>query len=229
VLNSTHATPTQQLIRHRCRNARCGGKLKTPADNLHRAFCCSGCHAAFYRNRCLVCETKLPSGGPANREVCRRAECRAELRKFPQRYRWSRIVKRPPRSADKTGLKIGTKTGRPLRIVAGPAPAQINLRIPLDPGLAAKLDRVHADYFAARRKAKWHAARRAQVKRHHAPLNLLGGYRFPDAPTIDMSPMNPAAVWAITSRWSPTGDGASVEDIPKFLQRGVSLVTAEAA
>src|SRR5262249_1023278 len=36
--------------------------------------------------------------------------------------------------------------GRPFRIIAGPIPAEINLRIPLDPELAARLDRAHAVY-----------------------------------------------------------------------------------
>jgi hypothetical protein len=170
-----------------------------------------------------VCEANLPPG-PSNREVCWRASCRAERRKSPQTYRWSGIVKRPPRSARNTGLKIGTKGDRPLRIIAGPAPAEINLR-PLQPKLAARLDRDSAEYLEARRKAAWHAARAAQIKRRHPPVNVLGGYRFPDAPAIDMSPIEPPPEWAIPSRWKPTGDGAGLEDIPEFLRRDPARAT----
>jgi hypothetical protein len=60
--------------------------LGQPTDNRGRAFCCVGCRAGYFKNRCAVCEAKLLIG-PSNREVCRRSECRAELRKFPERYR----------------------------------------------------------------------------------------------------------------------------------------------
>jgi hypothetical protein len=214
---NTPLAPDQ--VRHRCRNPRCATKLKEPTENPSKAFCCHGCHAAYYRGRCIVCEAKLPPG-PSNREICRRTECRAELRKSPQRYRWSRIGERPQRSAHSTGLKNGLKPGRPFRIVAGPADLhEINLRIPLEPEVIARLDRAHADYFAARRKAKWHAARRALIKRHHPPVNVLGGFKFPGAPEIDLSPIDPPAEWAIPSRWKPTGDGADVPPIPDFLKR----------
>jgi len=34
-------------------------KLKAPVENAHAAFCCRGCFARFYRRRCLVCERDL--------------------------------------------------------------------------------------------------------------------------------------------------------------------------
>ena len=45
--------------RKRCRNPRCRQKLLRPTDNDHHAFCCGGCHASFYFNRCRVCEAPL--------------------------------------------------------------------------------------------------------------------------------------------------------------------------
>jgi hypothetical protein len=125
------------------------------------------------------------------------------------------------RSAHFTDLKIGQKVGRPFRIVAGPdlSPTSFRLAIlPLDPELAARLDRAHASYFEAHAKAKRAAERRAVIKPRHPPVNALGGYRFPNAPRIDLSPIAPPE-WAIASRWIPTGDGADVPEIPSFLVR----------
>ena len=42
--------------RHYCRNPKCRSKLPKPASNEREAFCARGCHTAFYRKRCLVCE-----------------------------------------------------------------------------------------------------------------------------------------------------------------------------
>jgi hypothetical protein len=66
-------------LRHYCRNSNCRTKLPEPTANLRRAFCTRGCHAQFYRNRCLVCENELPPGR-SDRKLCRRPKCRREYR-----------------------------------------------------------------------------------------------------------------------------------------------------
>src|SRR5262249_35825004 len=69
--------------RKRCRNPRCRQKLPRPTDNDHHAFCCCGCHASFYFNRCRVCEAPLRDkrGG---RLYCRPPKkCRQEAAKWP--------------------------------------------------------------------------------------------------------------------------------------------------
>jgi hypothetical protein len=45
--------------RHYCRNPRCRSKLKQSVADPRDAFCARGCHASFYRHRCLVCEGKM--------------------------------------------------------------------------------------------------------------------------------------------------------------------------
>ena len=50
---------SKHTTRHYCRNTHCRAKLAAPVDNEHHAFCKSGCHAIFYRHRCLVCEDSL--------------------------------------------------------------------------------------------------------------------------------------------------------------------------
>jgi hypothetical protein len=51
------------------------------------------------------------------------------------------------------------------------------------------------------------------IKRHHPPVNILGGYKFPDAPVIGLRPpASPAA----SEPMPIVGDGL---DIPEFLVR----------
>jgi hypothetical protein len=226
ICNSS-ATSAQHPIRHRCRNVRCGAKLKVPTADARDAFCSAGCFASYYRSRCRVCERPIDRK-TERRLVCKRSECRHEFQRHPERFsgpRYPTVVLGHNASENpiKSGLKIGTKAGR-FRISAGAAPPEINLRIPLEPELTARLDRTHAAYFEARRKAKRRAVRAAQIKRRHPPVNVLGGYRFPNTPAIDMSPTDPAPEWAVASRWTPTGDGADVEDISDFLRRAAPRV-----
>jgi hypothetical protein len=66
-------------VRHYCRNPKCHSKLPKPVSNEREAFCARGCHTAFYRKRCLVCE------GPIERtrddqKICRKAKCRSAWR-----------------------------------------------------------------------------------------------------------------------------------------------------
>jgi hypothetical protein len=116
------------------------------------------------------------------------------------------------------GLKSGPKAGRAWRLVAGPVPAEVNFRLPLHPELVARLERAHAFYYEQREKTRRQAERRALIKRRHPPVNILGGYRFPGAPVIDLT-LIATPTWAVSSRWAPTGDGADVPEIPKFLLR----------
>jgi hypothetical protein len=131
------------------------------------------------------------------------------------------------RSVDKSGLKIGQKADRPFRIVAGPELSPTALRLaslPLDPELAARLERAHRDYVEARATARRAAARAALLKRRSPPVNILGGYQFPGALAVDLSPIKPPAEWAVASRWEPTGDGADVPPIPEFLLRVTAAI-----
>jgi hypothetical protein len=125
------------------------------------------------------------------------------------------------RSAHSTGLKIDQKVGRPFRIVAGPnlSPSSLRLAsIPLNPELARRLDRAHAGYFKARAEAKREAMAAAVIKPRDWPIDMLGGFRMPGAPRVNLSPID-APEWAIPSRWKPVGDRADVPPIPRFLQR----------
>jgi hypothetical protein len=126
------------------------------------------------------------------------------------------------RNPIKSGTKTRSKSGRGFVQIAGPelSPTAFRLAtLPLDPELAARLERAHRPYVEHRRRAKRQAARKAQIKRHHPPVNLLGGYRFPDAPELDLSPLPEPSSWAVTSRWAPAATAIDCPDIPKFLRR----------
>jgi hypothetical protein len=65
-------------LRHHCRNPQCRAKLAAPVSNDREAFCSRGCHAAFFRTRCRVCEKPIeqPARG-GTRLICNRAKCKS--------------------------------------------------------------------------------------------------------------------------------------------------------
>ena len=228
----TPSNPPAQQLRHRCRSPGCRSKLPTPVENAHAAFCTPGCWAQFHRQHCVVCEKPFKRV-TESQLTCGRRKCRSELRKWRALYtpfslktsHPTSAVFTPLGSAYSTGLKTRLTGDRPWRIVAGPDLPEINLRIPLEPQQVARLTRTHADYIARRRKAKRHADRKAQIKRRTPPVNILGGYRFPNAPTVSLSLIGPvkpmvSPEWSAVSHWAPTGAGADMPDIPHFLRRG---------
>ena len=213
-------------IRHRCRNPKCGAKLKLAVTNSRDAFCTPGCFAAFDRHHCLVCERAIIRG-TERQLLCGRQKCKGEFRRhrerfYPTRYLPSVLSPNVSRNPIKPGTKTRSKSGRGFVQIAGPelSPTAFRLAtLPLDPELAARLERAHRDYFEYRRRAKRQAARKAQIKRHHPPVNLLGGYRFPDAPQLDLSPLPEPSSWAVTSRWEPSATATDCPGIPEFLRR----------
>ena len=65
--------------RHYCRNPKCRSKLPKPVSNEREAFCARGCHTAFYRKRCLVCEGPIERSRD-DQKICRKAKCRSAWR-----------------------------------------------------------------------------------------------------------------------------------------------------
>jgi hypothetical protein len=118
-------------LRHYCRNSRCRGKLNTPTDNPHKAFCCKGCHNSFYLKKCLVCERPITKT-TSRQEICKRRSCRNAFRSNRGRYRYPGVFSGPatpiPASAfcrSEVPVKWASKpvpaADRPWRIVAGSA------------------------------------------------------------------------------------------------------------
>jgi hypothetical protein len=118
-------TDFAETRRQRCRE--CQIKLPSPTSNARHAFCCKGCHAAFYRQRCAVCETER-----VRRRLCHRLKCRSAYRRIRPQFAFpglgSGSVKERARNADKTGIKSATdsRSFTPWRVVAAGAPISAN-------------------------------------------------------------------------------------------------------
>jgi MT-A70 len=85
MLDSTTVAPAQHPIRHRCRNVRCGSKLKAPTDDARDAFCCAACFGSYFRSRCRVCERPIDRKTD-RRLVCKHSKCRHEFQRHPERF-----------------------------------------------------------------------------------------------------------------------------------------------
>ena len=170
VTGLNHPDQFGQVLRHCCRNPRCRMKLAQPVDNPRKAFCTPGCHASFYLSRCLVCENAKPSGR-SDRKFCNRPKCRSEYHRNPTLFceKLPTPVNRTDssRSARKSGTKIGQFEPRTLAI-----------------GHDYDREVLRANFRA---NAKfWNAA--CLIGPTDPPVNLLGGYKFPDAPDIHLTP-----------------------------------------
>jgi hypothetical protein len=163
------------------------------------------------RTRCLVCGEPFDRK-TNNQRLCGRRQCRNEFRRYSERFLGVlhpslKDVIQTQNSSIKSKPKTGLKSGRAWRIVTGPDVPEINLRIPLDPETVARLKRTRVDYFET-------AGRNAIIKRDTPPVNVVGGYKFPSAPIIDLAIKTEAAA-PVTSA-TIAGDGL---DIPNFLKR----------
>ena len=119
-------------LRHYCRNPKCRSKLPQPVSNPRDGFCSRGCHTAFYRHRCVICEGKIERKAP-NQRVCKKSACRRAFRdqKCIGWYNVPSAVKLTQKVPDSIGSKRAVKRDRrpaehwsgtwtPLHVVAGP-------------------------------------------------------------------------------------------------------------
>jgi len=205
-------TDFAETRRQRCRE--CQIKLPSPTSNAHHAFCCKGCHAAFYRQRCAVCETER-----VRRRLCRRPKCRSAYRgnrpKFAFPGLGSGSVKERARNVDGMGIKSATEA-RPWIVIAGPQLSERSLHsaaLPLDPRYADYLDRLNVEplkrHFAE-------LSRKAIFQGRTPPLNLLGGYKFHEAPKVDLRPTASREEIKLPATAQPITDDLS---IPALLRR----------
>jgi hypothetical protein len=136
------------FVRRRCRNSRCGGKLRQETNNPRAAFCCRGCLEQHYRKLCLVCERPLRRKTEQQR-FCT-PKCKFAFRRHPERFLgiWANVPaaqRTPHTSARKSGLKTRAKGQPTWRVIAGPAAGldPLNLVTPLDPDTAARVRRAN--------------------------------------------------------------------------------------
>ena len=110
--------------RHYCRNPKCRSKLPKPVSNEREAFCARGCHTAFYRKRCLVCEGPIERSRD-DQKICRKAKCRSAWRARTSfgRYIASSDAKLPSKKPVNKGAKgVPKRDPRSISwlVVAGP-------------------------------------------------------------------------------------------------------------
>jgi hypothetical protein len=128
----------ETAMRHRCRNPRCRSKLPNPVSNPREAFCTKGCHASFYRKRCLICEGEMERK-TEHQLICGKRRCRNALqaRQSLGRYAEPSGCVSPLENPIKPGLKSALKSDRPaaehwtgvwppLRVVAAGSPIAAN-------------------------------------------------------------------------------------------------------
>jgi hypothetical protein len=170
---------TQDLV-YRCRNAHCKSSLSPPVENRRDAFCCQKCADGFYRGHCRVCERPLAVGN-SRREICDDQRCRGQFRRHREQFfgPWYPnpfSSSKPEKSSTKSTLKTGIKFDRAWTQIAGPTLSTISFRFATLP-----LDREFAREIAKTNHGYW-------LERSELPVNILGGYKFPGARSIDLNP-----------------------------------------
>ena len=180
--------------RHYCRNPRCRSKLAKPVENARSAFCSRGCHTQFYRKRCMACEQPMERKVEHQR-LCGRRKCKADFAALQAhgvlgRYWRDQNCISDARNPIKPGLKAPVRHNR----TAVPA----SETHPVHPGLtadqyAAVCRDVERGRISRESFHEWKAGIPSIAPRvveppligpHDAPLNLIGGYRFPNTKTL---------------------------------------------
>lgn len=182
---TAHPMFEPELRRH-CR--RCRQKLTEPVENPRSAFCCRGCYRHFFAKRCLVCEREIRRT-VGHQKLCGSVACRRGYRELVAHRLEGKFGTKPPCASDgaspsanpiEIGVRGPEKTDGPSRVVAGTlsdTEARLAM-LPVDRVTAARIDRVNREYSRGDNTTL--------IKRHHPPVNIVGGYQFPDAPNIDM-------------------------------------------
>ena len=66
----------------------------------------------------------------------------------------------------------------------------------------------------------------ARIQRHHAPVNVVGGFKFPDAPQIEIAPIGKVSPQIPGPVLVDVGNGGDPLEIPAFLKRPLPEVPA---
>jgi hypothetical protein len=131
-------------------------------------------------------------------------------------------VKLTSESADSIDPKQAPKPDRPWHIVAGPelTTSQFDCAtVPDGPDCrweGGSWQRIEAHNKAMLREQFRKKAAECLIQPHHPPVNILGGYKFPDAPAVDLTPIDPACIPTATLYPDP---GRDPLEIPDFLRR----------
>jgi hypothetical protein len=228
-------------LRHYCRNPRCRSKLPSPVSNPREAFCTRGCYESFHLKRCRVCEQpleakyrKIKNGGDRTKfvrvqnsaQTCGAAECKRRWRERDGTGRFS-----APKQASGYPGSQNLDLHQEVPISCGSNSAiqtAKNARtaiVPDGPDCAwegGEYRRLQARDRARLREHFRKLADQCLIQPHHSPVNILGGYRFPNAPAVDLSPLPSIDDRPIPSDWKPCVPSALIvgdHSVPDFLRR----------
>ena len=159
-----------------------------------------------------------------SQQLCGRRKCEGQLKTLKAHMMLGRYhpgtpaenagpVNDPDAAVDATGhpIKPGTfsplKTDRAWRVVAGPELSDRQLRLAtVDAGAVERSNRTNRQHWRA-------AGTAALIQRDTMPVNIVGGYKFPNAPQIALTAGDPQ------SPQNPTLAIADGDDLPAFLDR----------
>jgi hypothetical protein len=105
----------EAAMRKFCRNPKCRSKLPKPVSNDRDAFCARGCHSAYYRKHCLVCDGAIVQPKRGERLICRKPACIKAYRESSDTYR--RVAK--PQNQSQKPLILLTRNRHLNRIEGG--------------------------------------------------------------------------------------------------------------
>ena len=131
-------------------------------------------------------------------------------------------VKLTSESADSIDSKQAPQLDRPWHIVAGPELTTSQFDCATAPDgpdcrwEGGSWQRIEAHNKGMLWKQFRKKAAECLIQPHHPPVNILGGYKFPDAPAVDLTPIDPASMPTTTLYPDP---GRDPLEIPDFLRR----------
>lgn len=139
----------------------------------------------------MACEK--PKTG--SRQLCGRRNCTKDYQALlrhqtPGRYHASSARKPIQETPAVIGLESATRAAPPWLQVAGAKLTPTDLRLATVGAAEAKTaaNRANRRYAAEAKANRREAEAACLIQPHHSPVNLLGGYRFQDAPAIDLTP-----------------------------------------
>ena len=209
-------------IRYYCRNQRCKSKLSVPVSNPREAFCARGCHTQFYRKRCIACEQPMERTRESQ-QLCGRRKCKNQFAALKAHFSLGRYHPSSPAldvstNPIKPGIFSPHKTDRGWRQVAGPP---VNLRL-----AAVGADDAVKQADKTNRRHWSEAGAEALIQRHHAPVNVIGGFKFPETPQIEIAPIGKVSPQIPGPVLVDVGNGGDPLEIPAFLKRPLPEVPA---
>jgi hypothetical protein len=204
-------------MRHYCRNPHCRAKLTAPVSNPRDAFCTRGCYQSFYLHRCFVCEGPIQQPKRGRRLICKKAKCRNAWRANSGfgRYHPSPDAKLISKEANFAGAKEPLKPDRLWHILAGPEMSGSAFHCAVV-RVEEAVEAINRTNFKRWREANAKAEEKTLIKRHHPPVNVLGGYKHPGASFVDLAP---SKVTTSEVRRAKAVFSDDPLDIPNFLRR----------